>query len=359
MKNLYDISWQVTEQEYRKDKAISYSTLSTFAREGIKGLKKISQGFTIDSSSLRHGSLVDTLLTDKENFKNLYVVSKFKMPTDQVKSIVDLIWKKSDKKINNLKKISSDLILECSKEIGYGGASWNESTIVKKIIEAGEEYFHLIPLTEKGITPITNEDYQFAKNCVNALYDNKYTKWLFSNLPNIKVYYQLKFKINFDDFNGIKPLQWKEELLSKNTIRCMFDIIVEDSKNKFLLPIDLKTTSHNEENFDLSIQDWYYDLQATKYSYILRQVCSQDDKYKDYKILPFCFLPINKFNLSPQFYEYKDSIHDLQKTFIDYKGQTHYPWYEYLQKTRWHFNNNEFNYDMETVLNNGKKIIKF
>ena len=34
MKSIKELSWNVTEEEYRKDPAISYSTLSRFEKDG-------------------------------------------------------------------------------------------------------------------------------------------------------------------------------------------------------------------------------------------------------------------------------------------------------------------------------------
>ena len=38
---LSDISWQVPESEYRRDKALSYSTLAKFDREGFNKLDSL------------------------------------------------------------------------------------------------------------------------------------------------------------------------------------------------------------------------------------------------------------------------------------------------------------------------------
>lgn len=37
-KSLYDISWITSEENYRADKALSYSTISKFKREGFEHL---------------------------------------------------------------------------------------------------------------------------------------------------------------------------------------------------------------------------------------------------------------------------------------------------------------------------------
>lgn len=361
VKELTELSWNVPESQYRADKAVSYSTLSTFAREGIKGLRKIIvEGIKLDTASLRHGSAVDTLLTDKENFNNLYLISNYNKPSDLIKSIVDLVWQTSDKTCNNLKKINQTTLLQHIDTIGYGASNWKPETKINKVIDEGNDYFQLLPLTMDGKQLLHQSDYDYVIKCVDSLHTNPYTSWIFdTSNPNVKVYFQLKFKMSFSEFGMIHPMAWKDQLLEENTIRCMFDIIVVDYENKTIHPIDLKTTSHNEEDFDLSIQDWYYDLQATMYSFILREICKYDEYFKDFKVLPFSFLPINKFNLNPQLYEYSTSISDIQKPFRDYKGLIHRAWYNYLKKVRWHISNNEYRYKMETVLNNGINKISF
>lgn len=359
-KELPEISWKVDEPTYRKDKAVSYSTLSTFAREGVRGLKKLVDGFKLNTPSIRHGSAVDTLLTDESNFNNFYLVSNYNKPSDLIRSIIDLVWENSDKTKNNLKKLDQEFLLKCINEIGYGASNWRDKTKIDKVVEEGNDYFQLLPLTSPNKELLHQDDYDYAANCVKVLKTHPYTSWIFSEIDsNIKIYYQLKFKIKHKDFNTNNPLSWKDELIEEDTIRCMFDIILVDYENKKIYPIDLKTTSHFEEDFHLSIQDWYYDLQATMYSYILREVCKQDDYFKDFEVLPFQFLPINKFALNPQLWEYPDSIHDIQKSFKDYKGQIHHPWYYYLNQVKWHFENKEFRYRSSTVINKGKNIIKF
>ena len=384
-KELSEISWNVTEPEYRADGAISYSTLATYAREGIKGLKKLADGFKLDTPSLRHGSVVDTLLTDEANFDNLYVVANYNKPSDIIRPIIDKIWDLCDKSTGDLSKVDTNLILQQINIANYGGANWKIETKINKIIEEGKEYFQLLSLTLNGKKLVHQVDYDYALACVNTLKTNPFTSYIFDTFnPNIKIYYQLKFKCSFGglvlgnfsyidnkierDFNGnwlttsnnkLNPLAWKDQLLEEDTIRCMFDILLVDYDKKTIQPIDLKTTSHNEEDFGLSIQDWFYELQADEYSYILREIISQDEYFKHFRVLPFRFLPINKYNLSPQLYEYPESVLDIQQSYIDYKGITHLPWYEYLEDVRWHFKTQEFDYKKKTVENEGINYIRF
>ncbi len=62
LKSLKDISWLVDEPTYRADKALSYSTISKFKREGFEHLDTLFD--KVESPSLLLGSLVDCLTTD-------------------------------------------------------------------------------------------------------------------------------------------------------------------------------------------------------------------------------------------------------------------------------------------------------
>ena len=73
MKELKDIALNITEEEYRADPALSYSTLSRFEREGFDGLSKLFE--KTETPSLVFGSMVDTLLTGSiEEFNERFVL---------------------------------------------------------------------------------------------------------------------------------------------------------------------------------------------------------------------------------------------------------------------------------------------
>ena len=75
-KSLYDISWQVTEEEYRADKALSYSTLAKFKRSGFNGLNNLFD--KVETPSLTFGSAVDSIITGgEEEFNERFFVAKF------------------------------------------------------------------------------------------------------------------------------------------------------------------------------------------------------------------------------------------------------------------------------------------
>lgn len=360
IKELSSISWNVDESTYRKDPAISYSTLSVFAREGFKGLQRVLSGEKITSSALEHGSMVDTLLTDVENFNNIYFIADFDKPSDVIKNICDNVWQITQGKIDSLKKVNQDILLACINAAKYGGSNWKTATKIDKVInEGGDSYFKLLGYAHNKNKIIAHrDDYIRAEQCVNTLKTHPFTAYVFdTNDPNIKIYYQLKFKMSLG--KGKRPLHWQDNFADNECIRCMFDIIRVNYKEKWIEPIDLKTTGKDESNFENSMADWYYDLQATKYSYILRSVCACDEYFKGFIIKPFSFMVINKFNLTPLIYVYPDSVNNTQNEFRDYLGRKHKPWYAYLNDVRWHIKNNQFSYSKEAITNNGKINVKF
>ena len=86
-KSFKDISWQVTEDEYRDDSAYSYSTLATFVREGFGGLKSLFD--KKETKSLTFGSAVDAIITGGEDeFRNKFLVGNFPEVPDSVLKIL-------------------------------------------------------------------------------------------------------------------------------------------------------------------------------------------------------------------------------------------------------------------------------
>lgn len=339
-KELSDLSWLVDEITYRKEKAISYSTLSTYSREGFKGLRNL--GVSKESISLRYGSLVDTLLTEPENLKDKFTIIDYTQPSDQVISILKLILNYTNKKSGDLKNIDKNIILHSINEIGYGAENWLDDTKINKIITTGSKYFKLLFENNDKIV-LSKNDLLFAEKSVKTLKTHDFTKYIFENDPfsECKTYFQLKFKFTY---KGI-------------SLKCMFDIIYVDYENKIIYPIDFKTTSKDENDFEDSFHKWRYDIQSTQYSYILRQICKQDDYFKDFKIEPFKFLVINKYNNLPLFWKYDNSINDEQP-ILKYDGKLLLPWYDLIEDANRHLSENQYLYDYETLNNNGVKIIK-
>jgi hypothetical protein len=383
IEDLSKISWNVTEAEYRADKAISYSTLSTFQNEGVSGLKSILEGKKLETEAILFGSLVDCILTAPEDFDKRYKIVNTSV-TEIEKVILDEIYKKIYnkyyKKAGKKNSRGADrpslvtLVMDHPQEVeeivqrmGYGNSNYKLKTRVDKLVENGYDYFQYMDEINEGKTLVNQYDYNDAIKMVDKVKSHPYTKWIFEEKEGIRVYYQQKFKINFRsswiknadwyEFRTNNFMEWKESLDEKHTIKCMFDILYVNHAEKFIVPVDFKTTGKSENEFLKSFNKYNYDIQATMYSYILKKYLRSNEYFYNFEVRPFMFLPVNKFSLLPQLYESVNSRKDCQSAFMDHENKLHKPWYELLDEVKWHINNNVLDYRMETVINNGINYI--
>lgn len=297
-KSLYDISWQVTEEEYRADPAYSYSTIARYEREGFSKLDKLFE--KIDTPSLVFGSMVDTLLTDgEEAFNDRFAVMDLPDISDKVMAIIKGLWNLYHDKYRKLELIDKEIISQaCVSHDYYVDSKW-KALRVKNILE-GAEYYTLLFLAE-GKTIVSSKDYEDAAGCVRALKEDRVTgKYFAANNPfdNIDRQYQLKFK---GEFEGI-------------SLRCMADLIIIDYDNKIIIPVDLKTSSKPEYDFYKSFIDWSYFIQASLYHYIMKQNIEKDPFFKDFVLKDYRFIVINRFRKHPLVWEYPltQAITDLK-----------------------------------------------
>lgn len=301
-KSLADIAWNVTEEVYRRDHAISYSSLSKYVRDGFDALF----GPRIQTLSLTFGSVVDTIITDGwEMFNEKYVVLPLHC-SDKLQTILINTAKKTNFTIDDLSVISMETILECANEINYY-STYKPLTVYNKIVTKENCIdFHLIVNQLKNNPTksiITQQLYEEVQATVKALKQSEATKWYFDTDNDVDRFYQLKFK---DTIEGIP-------------YRCMADLIIVDHLNKMIIPCDLKTTGHPEIQFWDSFHTWYYFYQAKLYWNLIRMTMDRDDYFKDFRLLPYRFIVVNKKTLNPMVYIYdKIELEDYTYNNITY-----------------------------------------
>lgn len=301
MKQLYEISWQVTEPEYRQDPALSQSTISKYEREGFSKLDTLFDH--VSTPSLTFGSLVDELITgDRNSFDKRFLVAEFpKLETMEETAINALIaqYGKTHKTMNALQESDIVPVLD---SCGFYSRWGNEKRIAKITSTACKDFYRLsCACSDKQI--ISQSDYDDAEACVSALHGSPGTSVYFgSDSENVKRYYQLKFKGTIDgvDYRG------------------MLDLIIVDYERKVVIPCDLKTTSSLEYEFYHSFLKWRYDIQARLYWKLLRMAMDADDYFKDFKLADFRFICINRRTRNPLVWEFPNTDYD-KDIDLDYK----------------------------------------
>lgn len=281
--SLADISWQVTEKEYRSDKALSYSTIARFHREGFNSLSKLFD--RVESPSLLFGSLVDTLLTDSDNFDNLFVVAEFPNISDSQMNVVKHLFDCYSNLYSSMYDIPDKDIINATELLEFQ-KNWKPETRAKVLRENGEDIYKLLHITIDK-TLISTKDYQDAQMCVEILKNDDFTGPLFAeNNPfdkNIERFYQLKFKGIYNNID----------------LRCMMDLVIVNHEEKKIYPYDLKTSFKGEWDFPLSFIKWCYWIQSRLYWYILKQNLEKSEFYKDYELMNYQFIVISNNSRIP------------------------------------------------------------
>lgn len=338
-KSIKSLTWNVSEEEYRSDDAISYSMLASFEREGFKIIPYLKDKKS--SEALRFGSLVDTILTEPEELDNKFLISDISKITEIILNIIKNVYENCDKTTNNLNEIDRNLILKSIKDFNYQ-SNWKDDTRINKVIEEGSSYFSLLGLAGDRIL-ISQYEYDLAISCVETIRTSEFTNKYFISTPDyfntLEAYYQLKFKYNKDGLN----------------VRCMFDRIIVDHDLKTIQPIDLKTTGKDEEEFENSFLAWSYWIQSNMYSEILKLIIQEDEYFKHFTILPFLFIVINKNNKTPLVW---CDVNNLkQGDRIDKYNNVHKYWKTLYNDLKWHMDNEEYRYSIESIKNNGMRLL--
>ena len=278
-----NISWDVTEDIYRADPALSYSTLSKYERSGFNDLATLFD--RIDTPSLTFGSAVDSIITGgRKEFDERFIVADFPALAPTFLQIVKQLFANYSKEYDKLDDIPDKDIIDLTEVVKFY-PNWRAQTRAKAIKEQGGQFYRLLYLA-KDKTVLDSQMYQDVLNTVDALKTSEATKWYFqedSPFENIERLYQLKFKANL---NGID-------------YRCMADLIIVDHDAKVVQPVDLKTSSKKEWDFYKSFIDWRYDLQSRLYWRVIRATMDADEYFKDFKLLPYQFIVVNKTTLVP------------------------------------------------------------
>lgn len=278
-----DISWKVSEPEYRADPALSYSTLQRYEREG--GFRAIpSLAEEISSPSLAFGSLVDALVTGGyADFEDTYVIASFPEISENLQNIARVLHERYGKE-RSFDDILDDELAEIGKECNFYAGDKYAAYRSKLIRENCREYYNVLS-SATGRTMISQKDYDDAVACRDAFYTSPYTCYYFNTNDNQEKYFQLKFK--------------GEDPSNHLPYRCMADYLVVDHEEKKVYPYDIKTSSKPEEEFYKSYLQFYYNLQSRNYWRLIRQNMDKDPYYKDFKLMDYTFLVVNRTTLSP------------------------------------------------------------
>jgi len=342
-KSFKDLSLNITEEEYRNDGCLHYSMLSDYAKRGFDCIDKLTE--KKESPSLLFGSAVDTLLTEgRQQYNSKYFIADLPSLTDSLYPIANQLFELYHSEYDSLDKISDEDIARIGKENSFYANDKYKNYRIKLIKEGCSEYYKMKFLAgEKQI--ISSEFNDSVEKTVHTLLTAPNTKWYFQQdtpFEDIERLYQLKFKAVFF---GVP-------------YSCMADLIIVNHEEKTIQPVDLKTSGHKEYDFYKSFIDWNYHIQARLYYKIIEDNVRKDEFFKEYKIMPYKFIVINKESLLPLVWEYEDTT--AEGTLI-YGKHEHIECKSPLElgSELWHYLNNKCDVPLGININNENKLTKW
>ena len=302
-KELSSISWQVDEPTYRADPALSYSTLAKYEREGFNNLDKLFEHIT--TPSLIQGSMVDVLITgSQKEFDKEFYVADIPSIGDKELQIVNSLFEKYKDEYISFSLIPHDIVLDAANEVAFQ-KNWRDDTRVKVLRERCTNYYNL-KYNAGDRTIVDLDTYYKVMAMVKALKESPATHGYFADndeMSPVRRYYQLKFKARLDGVD----------------YRCMADELLVIYDEKKIIPIDLKTSSSKEWDFQHSFCKWDYMIQARLYWLIIKTNLMNDEYFKDFTLEDYRFIVVNRDSLKPLVWEFP--LTKAKGTLVDEEGK--------------------------------------
>lgn len=335
-------------EDYKKIKALNYSTLSALV-SNPKLAYNIYHKEASDkqSEAFLMGSMIDCLLTTPDLFDKQYVRYDYSI-SPGFKSIAEKVIELT---ITDFGTSIEQLVLKARKEVGYDSRKKDETILMDWYKEGNKYYEFLVENTDK--TVVTIADYNLAKSIASDCLNNNITREYF-NKEGVDIEFQLPIKWTMagdswmENRGGIPDL-----VVTSIDCKSLLDVVHFDHVNKTIKPIDVKTYDSTNGSFVSNFFKFKYYYQAAFYSYGLKVI------YKDYTILPFEFIALDKSrNLPPLVYRLDTNITNYifegeknDYRYININNRKIKSLGRLVEEASWHLRTNQWDYPKEYYLN--------
>ena len=287
-KEISTLALDWTEEQYRNSEELHYSQIAKFEKVGFAGLDHLFD--KEESPALTLGNLVDVLLTgDSFAFEHQFYVADFPSMGDKELQIANRLYEICGSTCPTFIDVPDSAILAAADEFDYQ-KRFKPETKIEKLTEACSAYYNLrVQAGDKAV--ISQKTCDEAVNMVRAIRESPSTSGYFAEndpFSPVQRYYQLKFRAVLDGIGYV----------------VMNDLIIVNYEKKRIYQVDLKTSGKPEYLFEDSFAYWQYVVQSRLYYQVLNAVLSKDDYFKDFEIMNFHFVVVNKESLTPLVWEF-------------------------------------------------------
>lgn len=317
------IDQELIDQFYKSKYYMSYSGLSKlrfspklFYNHYILQQKEESIG-----AHLIEGRLIHCLLLQPDEYNNQFYVAKSKLPSDNVKDIVDKIFKEYPN-CDDLSNFQDEILNILIEKNLYQTLKTNEQRLAKVITPITTDYLaDLISSVGKSVIDQSTYD-----KCIRVV-----TK--FKENPDVRFNLGLDIT-DFDNVNYYRELPVSCDLSDyKFGIKGILDSVIVDDVNKVIKIADVKTTSKTIPEFKESVEYYNYWMQAAMYvllskCYFLKLDYTYEysfvvvDKYEQIYCFPVSQLTLLEWNerftkaINEAHYHYENRDYSLPYEYI-------------------------------------------
>lgn len=300
MKSLKDYSLNLPEQEYHDLPYWSYSTIAKYARNGFSAIATLHDKMK-PTPEMEFGSLFDSFITKGKKTLDEYIMCDITVPPAE-KGVLDVL--SSTCTYENFDEVPMHDVINAAETVSYQ-PKWKPDTRYAHISEYAK-YYNTV---KSGKKLVPKADWDDAVEMYRIFREDPYLKTIFctKSTEEVEYLYQLQFCV---------PWLIEGEDVK---VKCMFDLLIVNHKDKTIRPVDLKTSSMPAYDFPEHFVKMRYDIQAQLYTHVLQKVIAQDYELNEYTILPFLFTDISRADKVPVTYEI-----DLSGGFSFSKGDKVY-----------------------------------
>lgn len=298
-------------ENYRDFNAINYSTLQTLDSNP----KKVNIP-SEDTDYFTFGSLVDDLICGSKEIKKKYAIAIYS-PKPQMKAYVEALAKGKSSQ-------------EAYDEVGFKKDTLDK--VKERYKKEGVLYSRFLKDSE-GKKIVTLDDFQLATSIALS----------FISHSNSKKYFELDKK--FEKYFQV-PLLFTHK---GNLIKVLLDMIIVNTEENTIIPIDFKTTGGTIMDFPISARKFRYDIQASLYSTAVKEV------FENYTIEPFRFIVGSKQlpNIPLVYIPTQDSLNIGRVGGKDVYGNSIKGWEQLIQEYKQHKELDYWDLPIEVINNEG------
>jgi len=336
-----------TEKEYRQLDKDSSSSLKLFSQDKRKYYKVYIEGKKEpeedESKASVVGRVVDTLLLEKEEFDNRFLMSSLaKAPTGNMEKFVEALYRytRDAKEDTPFEEIARSAY----KESGF---KWAFDTVLAKFVGSDAEIYYkeLIDVREKGLTIVTIDDVTNAERIVEELKTNEFTADIINKKSDHRFEVYAQLQVDGYSIDGLE-------------LKSMMDKCIVDHEKKTIQVGDLKC-SWSVEGF---YEEYYLYRRAYIQCYLYKEAAKsffKDLVDREYKVLNPKFIVCDSINYyNPLIYASTDE--DLKEAYegFEYKGRTYPGVKEIIEELKWAKENNKWNISKKNYINRGIVSLK-